>query len=321
VGLPDYGLASALGALILAVALLLMWFYQRLTKHQERFTTITGKGYRPRQINLGAWTVPATTLCVVYLALAVVLPFLMLIWTSVQPFYAVPSADSLARITFEGYFNIWQEGTVMRALWNTTVLALTTSAATIVLAVLVSWFVVRRTRAASGWSHYLATVSFLPQCVPSIVIGLAFIFVYVRFPIPIYGTLWIIALAMTTRYLAYSSRTMTSALMQVHGELEEASQMSRAPWARTLRKITMPLLAPAMINVFFWVAVHAMQELSMALMLYNPDTVVVSTMIWSMWQNGRTADAAVLGVILIMLSAILLLGGQLFAYLRRGGES
>ncbi len=126
----------------------------------------------------------------------------------------------------------------MRALWNTLVLALVTSAATILLAVMISWFVVRRSRAADGLSHYLATVSFLPQCVPSIVIGLAFIFVYVRFPIPIYGTLWIIALAMTTRYLAYSSRTMTSALMQVHGELEEASQMSRAPWTRTLRRIT-----------------------------------------------------------------------------------
>ena len=60
VGLPDYGLASALGALVLAVALLLMWAYQRLTAHQERFATITGKGYRPRQVNLGAWTAPAT---------------------------------------------------------------------------------------------------------------------------------------------------------------------------------------------------------------------------------------------------------------------
>ena len=145
VGLPDYGLASALGALVLGVALLLMWFYQRLTAHQERFTTITGKGYRPRQINLGAWTVPATALCVVYVALAVVLPFLMLLWTSLQPFYAVPSADSLARITFEGYFKIWHESTVMRALWNTMVLALVTSAATILLALMVSWFVVRRT--------------------------------------------------------------------------------------------------------------------------------------------------------------------------------
>ena len=108
----------------------------------------------------------------------------------------------------------------------------------------------------------------------------------------------------------------SSALMQVHGELEEASQMAGAPWFRTLRRITVPLLAPAMVNVFFWVAVHAMQELSMALMLYNPDTVVVSTMIWSMWQNGRTADAAVLGVMLTLLSALLLLGGQLLSYLR-----
>ncbi len=321
VGLPDYGLASALGAIVLAVALLLMWLYQRLTAHQERFATITGKGYRPRQVRLGAWTAPAAVFCLLYVLIAVLLPFLMLLWTSVQPFYAPPSAESLARASLEGYTNIWRDGSIVRALWNTTVLALVTAAATILLAVLVSWFVVRRRSQGSGLANYLATVSFLPQCVPSIVIGLALIFVYVRFPIPIYGTLWIIALAMTTRYLAYSSRAATAALMQVHGELEEASQMSGAPWTRTLRRITMPLLAPAMINVFLWVAVHAMQELSMALMLYNPNTVVVSTMIWSMWQNGRTADAAVLGVILILLSALLLLGGQAVSYLRRGLNS
>ena len=218
---------------------------------------------------------------------------------------------------FDGYLNIWRDGSVVRAVWNTTIIALVTAVATIALSVLVSWFVVRRRRESGALASYLATVSFLPQGVPSIVIGLALIFVYVRFPIPIYGTLWIIVLAMTTRYLAFSSRATTSALIQVHGELEEASQMAGAPWFRTLRRITVPLLAPAMINVFFWVAVHAMQELSMALMLYNPNTVVVSTMIWSMWQNGRTADAAVLGVMLTLLSALLLLGGQLLSYLRR----
>src|SRR5574342_63095 len=97
--------------------------------------------------------------------------------------------------------------------------------------------------------------------------------------------------------------------------------MAGAPWFRTLRRIAVPLLAPAMINLFLWVAVHAMQELSMALMLYNPDTVVVSTIIWSMWQNGRTADASVLGVVLIFLSALLLAGGQVVSMLRRGVES
>jgi iron(III) transport system permease protein len=109
--------------------------------------------------------------------------------------------------------------------------------------------------------------------------------------------------------------------MQVHGELEEASQMAGASWGRTLRRVTMPLLAPAMINVFLWVAVHAMQELSMALMLYNPSTVVVSTMIWSMWQNGRTADAAVLGVVLIFLSALLLAGAHAVSSRRRDSST
>ena len=317
VGLPDYGLASALGSIILAVALLLMWLYHRLTAHQERFATITGKGYRPRQISLNRWTLPALLLCLSYIFIAVFLPFVMLLWTSVQPFYAPPSMESLSRATFDGYANIWRDSSVVRAIWNTTVLAVVTAVTTMGLSVLVSWFVVRRRHASGGLTGYLAALSFLPQGVPSIVIGLALIFVYVRFPIPIYGTLWIIALAMTTRYLAFSSRTTTSALIQVHGELEEASQMSGAPWLRTLRRITMPLLAPAMVNVFFWVAVHAMQELSMALMLYNPDTVVVSTMIWSMWQNGRTADAAVLGVMLTFLSALLLLAGQLWSHLGR----
>jgi len=321
VGLPDYGLASALGAIILVAALVLMWIYRRLTLHQERFATVTGKGYRPRQINLGPWKAPAALFCWVYIFVAVVLPFAMLLWTSIQPFYAPPSAESLRRATLEGYVNIWQDGSVIRAVSNTLVLALVTSLATILLALLVSWFVVRQRQTGASMANYLATVSFLPQCVPSIVIGLALIFVYVRFPIPIYGTLWIIALAMTTRYLAFSSRATTASLIQVHGELEEASQMAGASWSRTLRRITMPLLAPAMINVFLWVAVHAMQELSMALMLYTPDTVVISTMIWSMWQNGRTADAAVLGVVLILLSALLLLGAQAIASRRSARHS
>jgi iron(III) transport system permease protein len=170
--------------------------------------------------------------------------------------------------------------------------------------------VVRGRSTSAIMPAYLSSVSFLPQAVPGIVIGLALIFVYIRFPIPIYGTVWIIAIAMITRYLAFSTRTTTSALMQVHRELEEASAMAGARWARTLRTITMPLLAPAIINMVLWLAVHVMQELSMALMLYSPDSIVISTVIWSMWQNGKTADAAVLGVLLTGFSAVLLLAGQ-----------
>jgi iron(III) transport system permease protein len=168
-----------------------MWLYQRLTAHQERFATITGKGYRPRQVHLGKWTAPAAVLCLLYVLIAVLLPFLILLWTSVQPFYAPPSAESLARASFEGY-ETFGATAASCALWNTTLLALVTSAATIVLAVLVSWFVAppkprQRNRQLSRHGFVLAAMR------ADIVIGLALIFVYVRFPIPIYGTLWIIA--------------------------------------------------------------------------------------------------------------------------------
>src|SRR5262252_7328194 len=106
VGLPDYGLASALGTIVLVLALFLMWIYHRLTAHQERFATITGKGYRPRQINLGKWKLPALLFCLIYVFIAVLLPFVMLLWTSMQPFYAPPSMDSFGRATFDGYLNI-----------------------------------------------------------------------------------------------------------------------------------------------------------------------------------------------------------------------
>src|SRR5262249_16856347 len=153
-------------------ALLLMWLYHRLTAHHERFATITGKGYRPRQINLGQWTLPALLLSIIYVFVAVVLPFLMLLWTSVQPFYVPPSMESLQRATIDGYVNIWRDGSVVRAIWNTAVLGVVTALATTALALLVSWFVVRRRRDSGGLTSYLATVSFLPQGVPSIVIGL-----------------------------------------------------------------------------------------------------------------------------------------------------
>ena len=124
---------------------------------------------------------------------------------------------------------------------------------------------------------------------------------YLSFPNPVYGTVWIIAIACTTKYIAYGSRTMKSAIVQIHPELEEASQVLGLPWWRTFVSIILPLIAPTFINGWLWVSVHAMRELSAALMLYTPDSIVLSTLIWTLWESGRSAEASALGVVLILL--------------------
>jgi len=93
---------------------------------------------------------------------------------------------------------------------------------------------------------------------------------------------------------------MVAAQMQIHKELEEASVVSGAPWRTTFRRIIIPLLTPAVINGGLWVALHAMRELSIAMMLFTPGSVVLSTIIWSYWQGGEVCAASAIGVMLII---------------------
>jgi iron(III) transport system permease protein len=149
-------------------------------------------------------------------------------------------------------------------------------------------------------------LAFVPMAIPSIVVGLAFMFVYLTLPIPIYGTIWIIALAMVTKYIAFSSGAMMAAQMQISKELEEASQIAGQGWAKTYRRITLPLLGGAVFNCFLWVVVHAIRELAVSIMLYSPDTQVLSTEVWSLWEGGRVAQASALGVLVAVFLALLM---------------
>ena len=161
--------------------------------------------------------------------------------------------------------------------------------ATIFLAASVAW-VVYRTPISKKWKAMIDVLSFLPQATPSIVIALCLliVFLYVRF-IPIYGTIWIIILSSVIRYLPYSSRTIGAAVIQIHKELEESAQICRASEMKSFFKITLPLIAPALVNAWIWVSMQSVRALSAALMLYSSKNEVLSTRIWEIWYEGDIA--------------------------------
>jgi iron(III) transport system permease protein len=296
-GLPDYGMASTLGLILIAISLVLMWLYSRATAQARRFVTVTGRGYRPQRVRLGWWTVPALGLCGVYVLFAFGLPLFILVWASVHRFYVPPSWAGLATVSFEPYLDLMRYPGTGTALVNTLILAVMTATATIGLSLLVAWFTVRQ---RSGLTRVLDNVAFLPQALPSIVIGLAVLVLYLSFPNPLYGTLVLIAVALTTRYLAYGSRAAGTGLLQIHPELEEASQVAGVGWWRTCWRIIIPLAAPVLVNAWIWVAVHATREISIAVMLYTPSSLIISAELWSLWNGGKTPVAAALGVSLIV---------------------
>jgi iron(III) transport system permease protein len=310
-GGANYGEASALSSTYLVISVLLIYFYQRSTRHSERFATVTGKGYRPRVNDLGIWKYAALCFFLFYFCLAVLFPILIMFWASLIPFYQAPSQEALSVVSFGSYSDLLNDPEVAKAVGNTAWLMFGSATVTTLLAAAVAWVVLR---SKFPGRRVLDVLTFLPHAVPSVVLALALIYVYLTFDfIPIYGTSLIILVGFITNYLPFSTRTLSASIIQIHKELEEAGRVSGASPVTVFRKIILPLLLPAMAGVAIWVAVHAMRELSMALMLNSSSNNVISFLIWSHWEAGDLRHASALGVVLILIMLVMTFSGRYLA--------
>lgn len=297
----DYGLASALGIGLLAITVVGLLLYQRVIKRAEKYVTVTGKGYRPRVIDLGPWKYLGTAFLFTYLLFAVILPILVLFWASLLPFYQVPSLKALSLVSLKSYISTINYPSIQLAARNTFTLAVLGGVISMFLAAVVSWIVIR-SRVVGR--RILDTLAFSPLAMPGLVVGLAIMFVYLTIPIPIYGTIWILLVVFVTKGLPFATRNTNTAFLQIHRELEDASRISGASWWQTFSRILVPLTIPAFIAGFLFVFVHIVKELSAAILLYSPKSLVLSVIVWEMWNAGTISDVASLAIMLIVLIGV-----------------
>jgi iron(III) transport system permease protein len=307
----DQGVASSIGIVFILVAIAAVFLYGKLTRRAERFSTVTGKAFRPRVMRIGRFRYIAAALVWVYLGIAVIAPFCVMLWASIQPYYAVPTLQSLSRINLDAYTYLVTNSQAAGAVWNTIILTLAAPTLTMLLCTLIAWFTVR---SRMRGKRTLDTLAFLPHSVPSIMIALSLIYMFLTVPwrlIPIYGTIWIIVVALMTRYMAYGTRTMNAAIVQLHRDLEDAAQASGVSWLKTFQHIVLPLLVPAIASGWVFVALISVRETTMALLLYTPNSRVVSLLMWDSWQAGEVPKAAATGTVLMIVTAVVILVGRL----------
>ncbi len=304
---PDYGVSAALGTTVLAISAVGTLFYLRILRKSERYVTVTGKGYRPRPIDLGKWKYLGTAFLFGFLFLDVILPMLALIWASLLPFYQVPSLKAFQIISLSSYFSAWQYPGVLNAVKNSLLLAVVGGCLTMLLAAVISWIVVRSRVPGRRLLDFLA---FAPLATPSIVLGMALVFLYLSLPVPIYGTLWILLIAFVTKYMPWATRNTNAALLQIHRELEEASEVSGASWLQTFRRVLAPLLVPAFISGFLYIFSHIIRDISLAILLYSPKSNLFAIVIWELWQAGTIAQVGAISVILVVLLGIVSFAGR-----------
>jgi iron(III) transport system permease protein len=297
----DFAGAGALAVGLLAVAALGIWLSNVLSRGHSG-GTITGKGFRPRPIDLGRWKPVVGGGILLYFFVTVLAPLMVLLYTALLPYYRPPSAEAFASMNLDNFVAVFNLPSVPTALKNS--LLLGGAAATIVMALMAvaAWVVVR---SGIPGRQILDHIAFSPLVIPGLVLGVGIAFVYLRSPLPIYGTLLILLIAYCTRYLPYGMRYAVTGMQTISTELEESAQVSGAGWWATFRRVLLPLIAPALLAGWVYIFVVSFRELSSSILLYTPGNEVLSISIWELYANARFGELSALGVIMVLVLAVL----------------
>jgi iron(III) transport system permease protein len=307
----NYAGASVLGVVFLAAAIVVVLLYARAVRGIERFSTITGKGYRPRPMPLGRLGTVGIALVGLYLFLVAGAPILITAWASLLPYYQQPSPEALKLLTVDNYSLMFSSSRRLDSVWNS--LIVTAAAPTVALLVVtpISWFVVR---SKMRGKRLLDVMAFLPQTVPASVIALSVVYLFLGTPwglVPIYGSVWIIVLALGIRHLAYGSRQMHSAMIQLHKDLEEAGYVSGVPWWQTMRRVVVPLVAPSVVATWVFMAMTSVRDTTMPLILGSVSNRVLPLVMWDAWTSGNYNGAAAAGMLLLAFVVAILVAGAI----------
>jgi len=293
---PDYGRGGALAVGLLLLSAVGVWLYTRATKEGKKFQTVTGKAFRPRQFDLGAWRWAGFGFLSGYFLFVVLLPFLVLFWASFLPFFATPGWDAVSKLSLDNYRYLGGFRPFWDALQNSILLSTLTATVAMVLTSLVAW-IVYKSRLPGSW--ILDFLAFVPITIPGIVMGMALILLYVAFPIPIYGTIWVLLIAYVTRFIPYGMRAASGSILQIHSELEEAAAASGASWWESFKRVTLPLLRPGLAAGWIYICIVSFREFSTSVLLATGDSRVLSILLFTMFEQGQVTVVAAIGVLMI----------------------
>ena len=293
---PDYGRGGALAVGLLLLSAIGVWLYTRATKEGKKFQTVTGKAFRPRQFDLGPWRWLGLGFLTTYFLFVVLLPFLVLFWASFLPFFAAPSLDALSKLSLDNYRYLSSFRPFWEAMKNSILLATLTATVAMILTSLVAW-IVYKSRLRGAW--LLDFLAFVPITIPGIVMGMSLILLYVAFPLPIYGTIWLLLIAYVTRFIPYGMRSASGSILQIHSELEEAAAASGASWWETFRRVTLPLLRPGFAAGWIYICIVSFREFSTSVLLATGESRVLSILLFTMFEQGQVTVVAAIGVLMI----------------------
>jgi iron(III) transport system permease protein len=293
---PALGVMAIL-ALYLILLSLLATMLQRWLLKGRSFVTVSGKGFRTRPIVLGRSRYLAAGFVWLYCFFTIIAPILVLIAAAFSTY------TWSGRLTMTNFEYLWSSPDVRETLQNSLLIALLAASIATVIGIAISW-TTQRTRIP--YRQVLEYLAVLPVAVPGIAFGVGVALFWMRMPVAVYGTLWIIVLAFIGRFSGYAVRSISSSIVQVHPELEESARIAGYGWIRTFTRITLPLIRPSIVASWMLLFSIFITELSMVILLYTAETRTFSVLSFEIWNVGNFSQVASLSLLQLVIGVTVL---------------
>src|ERR1700712_1255494 len=264
---PLYNTAAAVAILLMMVTGFLVFLQQKVLSGRS-YTTVAGKAFRPRNLNLGPWRWFTLGLAVVYLIVVVVLPSLAIIVAAFRKFMFIRDVGSLfdmRQYSLMHFNSIFDNPLTLKSIYNALEVGIITAIVGGTLAFAIG-YTIHRTHVAGR--RGLDLISTIPVAIPGLVVGVAYLWAWIGIPGGLYGTIWILALAFIARFIPDTVKALSTSFLQIHRELEEAAWVCGKGMFGTIRTIVLPLARPGVIASMTLLFVLAIRELGSSLFLY-----------------------------------------------------
>ena len=282
------GVSSVLTGVMVILGISMVLIDSYIVREAHRFVTVGGKGEKRDPIPLGKYRIPAAVFVFLVFLFTAIIPVAVLLISTLT---RMPGIFTLENFTTEfwvsesirinpGQSGLLRNDVVLKSLWNSLRIAGAAALIAGLLGTFVGYIVAKFQ--TSPVAQYLRQVSFFPYLVPSIGFGAAYLtlFAVPRGPIPsLYGTLILVVIVMSIKYLPFASRAGISAMMQLGNEPEEAAMLVGAPWYKRLTRIVIPIQKRTLVIGLLLPFISGMKELSLIVMLATPGTEFLTTQV------------------------------------------
>jgi iron(III) transport system permease protein len=311
---PLYNTAAAVAIILMVVTGFLVFLQQKVLSGRS-YTTVAGKAFRPRSLDLGPWRWLTFALGLIYLLVVVILPMLALIVAAFRRFMFIRDAAALfdmRQYSLMHFNSIFDNPLTLNSIYNAVEVGIITAIVGGALAFAIGYTIHRTNLPGRRSIDLIATV---PVAIPGLVIGVAYLWAWIGVPGGLYGTIWILALAFIARFMPETVKALSTSFLQIHRELEDAAWVCGKGTLATIGTIVLPLARPGVIASMTLLFVLAIRELGSSLFLCTSSTMVMSVLLLDYYEGGNIGKTAAFSLVQTVLLGVLIGGAN---WLSRG---